>query len=71
MGAQSFTTCETDFEIARTGINIQAEAHGLDVTDPKVQAFLEHQVTVIAAHIACERWLQNTIHKMTGINNEN
>jgi len=66
MGAPSFTPCETDFEIARCGIKIQAEAHGLDMTDPKIQAFLEHQVKVIADHLACERWQQNIIHDMTG-----
>jgi hypothetical protein len=66
MGAASWVTTESELSIARTGITIQAEAHGLDLTDPKIKAFIEHQIKVVASLNAGMRWQSNIIHNMTG-----
>ena len=50
--AQSYTETQADIDIARTGIMIQAHAHNLNVNDPNIKAFLEHQIKVRAADLA-------------------
>ena len=55
---------EDEFRVAFTGLRLQAEVHGLDVNDPKVAAFVQHQAEVKAQMMAESRWLNNIIHRM-------
>lgn len=63
MGKPTTVATQTDIDIARIGMTIQAEAHGLDMTDPKIIAFLEHMIQTSAQASAMCRFLQNIIHK--------
>jgi len=63
MGKPTTVPTQTELDIARTGVTIQAEAHGLDLTDPKISAFVEHMIVVSAQASANCRFLQNIIHK--------
>lgn len=65
MGHDTFTATESETEIARTGIEMHAEAAGLDFDDPKVRRFLDDMIASTAQHLACERFQQNIIHKVT------
>lgn len=56
---------EDDRKVARIGLTIQAEAHGLDTSDDAVVAFIEHMVEVLAERSAENRWLQNIVNQRT------
>jgi hypothetical protein len=53
---------QDEISVARTAIGVQAERFGLDVSDPKFQEFMEHEVTVKAQMMAEIRWLRNMMH---------
>lgn len=61
--ANSWETEQADLDVAKAGLIIQAEAHGLDIHDEKVIAFLDHQAKVIGAYSSGQRWLQGIIDK--------
>lgn len=66
--ADHFATPSQDEQnIALSGITTQAKAHGLDLNDPQVQAFIQHQANIIAQMQADNRELYNIIHKNMGI----
>jgi hypothetical protein len=65
MGADTFTATEAEVEKARIGIEMQAQAAGLDFEDPKVRRFLDQMIETTAAHLACERFQQDVIHRVT------
>lgn len=69
MGTDVIAT-ETDHEIARIGITLQAKAHNVQMTD-EVKAFLEHMIKFNAGHFATERHIQNALHALTFGNKEN
>ena len=52
---------EEDRRVARIGLRIQAGSYGLDVDDPAVHAFIEHQVEVLAEKSAEIRWLRKKL----------
>jgi hypothetical protein len=63
--ADGWTPSEDEMRISRNGVKLQAEGHGLDINDPNVAAFLEHQAEVIANLHAGMRFQQQVIHDMT------
>lgn len=63
MGKPTTVATQSELDIARTGVTIQAEAHGLDLTDPKIIAFLEQMIQTSAQASANCRFLQNILHK--------
>lgn len=65
MAKQSWQATESDLAVARCGSMIQAEACGLDVNDPKIKAFMDNQIKVIASCHAESRWLRKIIDEMT------
>jgi len=63
MGLRSWPEpTESDFMVARTGIEIQAEAAGLDLADPGVIQFINNQVAVLSELRAENRQLQSHLH---------
>ncbi len=67
MATNDFTATEDQRKVARSGLTIQAEAHGLDLEDPKVQAFIESQVEVQAQMAAEVTFVYNIMHKQMGV----
>lgn len=67
MAIADFTASADQIAIARSGLTIQAEAHGLDLTDPGVQAFIEGQVQVQAQMAAEITHVYNIMHKQMGV----
>ena len=65
MGKESWKATESDISVALTGCKIQATAHGLDITDPKLMAFLEHQAKFIGTASAESRWLRGIIDDLS------
>ena len=61
MAKQEFVVTDGDREIARSGVTIQAEAAGLDITDPAVQTFMENRIAVAAQESAHVRWLYSLL----------
>lgn len=60
MGGRSWPAPnENDIMISRTGIEMQAEAAGLDLSDPGVRQFIDNQVAVNSELMAEARHLQN------------
>lgn len=59
---------EADFDIARTGIMVQVEAHGLThlLSDEAFVAFINHQVKVKAADMAYIRMQSNALFPSEG-----
>lgn len=47
---------------AKFGINLQAEAHGVDIVDENFVAFTEHHSRVVAQLNAEIRWLRKMVH---------
>lgn len=56
---------EDQRKTALFGVRLQAEAHGLDVEDEKVKAFIEHTAEVQSWMASESTWLNNIIHKYT------
>ena len=50
-----------EFANALTGLRIQAEAHGVDITDDNVRAFIVHTAEVQARSMAEVRWLRTLL----------
>ena len=50
-------------KIARSGLEIQAERFGLDLKDPQIAAFIDHEVKVQAQQLAHINWLENILHR--------
>jgi hypothetical protein len=63
MAELNATPTETELNIARSGITMQAEAHDLDTTDAKVRAFIEHQAQVNAQMFAQLRANEELMHR--------
>ena len=55
-----------DFKVARTALENSAQANGLDIEDPNVQAFIRQQVSVKAWKASECRWLSNIVHRCAG-----
>jgi len=70
MAISDFSATEDQRKVARSGLTIQAEAHGLDLEDPKVQAFIESQVAVQAQMAAEITFVYNIMHKQMGLKND-
>jgi hypothetical protein len=64
MGKPTAIATDSERSVARTGLTIQAEAHGLDMSDEKIQKFLEHLVEVHAQNAALVRVLSNIVHRL-------
>lgn len=56
---------EADISISKTGLTIQAEAHGLDLTDEKIIAFINHNALVIGTDKATIRKMQQIIDSLS------
>lgn len=67
MAIADFEATEDQIAVARSGLTIQAEVHGLDLTDPKVQAFIEGQVAVQAQMAAEITHVYKIMHKQMGV----
>lgn len=65
MGAPFAEATETDIEISMIGLKIQAEAHGLDLSDKKIMAFIEHNALVVGTDKATIRKLQQIINELS------
>ena len=63
--ADTFEVTQNDLDLAAIGVKAQAEAHGLDMEDPRIKAFLEHLVKVDAANDVWIRMLQNILNEHT------
>lgn len=50
---------ETDRDVARGAMLMQAEAAGVDTATPEFQKFVDHMVEVAAEKSAEIRWLQS------------
>ena len=61
--SRTYEPSQDERTIARTGVMIQAEAHGIDVNDPKIKAFLEHTIEVDACNHAAIRFYTNALNK--------
>jgi hypothetical protein len=48
----TWTVTQAHIDHARMGLVMQAKAHGLDLNDKNIKAFIEHEVKVIAAYEA-------------------
>ena len=62
MSTPTFEPTQTDLDIARQGIMMQAEARGVVVT-PEVESFIELMIVNRATSRAEARMLQNIIHE--------
>lgn len=62
MGKPTVIASEDEIMVARIGTKIQAEAHGLDLTDEKIQKFVEHCAQVSAQSSAFNRFLSNIVN---------
>ena len=61
------TPTEDLYRMARSGLEVQAERFGLDLSDPKLSAFIDHQVEVDAWRLSEVTWLGNIVNKnLTG-----
>lgn len=60
--AKSYEATQSDRDIARIGIEMQAKQHGLDIDDPKVRSFIEHMIEVDATNHAAIRFYCNALH---------
>ena len=54
---------ENDRMVSRIGIELQAEANGVDLTEPGMKAFIENMIEVKSEMMAENRFLQNILHK--------
>jgi hypothetical protein len=70
MATNDWQASEDQLKIAMSGLTIQAEAHGLDLSDENVQAFIKHVAGNIADNDAHNLFLYGIIHKDMGINEE-
>jgi hypothetical protein len=61
MPKASWNASENEITKVHTGLNTQAVAHGLDVNDPKVKAFVDHATIVLATSNAESKWLRTII----------
>lgn len=52
MAQDIYTPTEECLKNHRKGMMSQAEAHGLDITDPKLIKYIEHSARVLAAQSA-------------------
>ena len=58
------TASDDEFRSALSGLRIQAEAHGLDINDQNVHAFILHQSEVNASQAAQLRTARNMLHNI-------
>ena len=71
MGARTWPApSEDEVWIARHGIELQATAHGLDLDDAGVKAFINNGVGVKAETMAQIRWMQKIIDTQLAENAE-
>jgi hypothetical protein len=61
--AASFEVSQSDRDIAKQGVEMQATHHGLDLTDPKVRAFVNHMIECSATDMAAIRFYTNALNK--------
>jgi hypothetical protein len=54
------------FSVALSGLIFQAKQHGLDTTDPKVNAYLNNIAEFNAQKEAEITWLRNILHPRKG-----
>lgn len=62
MAENTANATNDEFRVALSGLMIQAEAHGLDMTDESVRAFVVHTAEVMAQNAANERATNNMVH---------
>ncbi len=67
MADQQYEVSEDEMAIALSGATIQAEAHGLDMKDEKVQKYVKHMAGLMANEHAHVRYLYNLLNKNMGI----
>lgn len=65
MPEKIFEATADEQDAALRSVTVQAESHGLDVSDPSVASFISHQASVIAALHADVRYRCSVINKMT------
>jgi hypothetical protein len=61
--AASFEVSQSERVIAKQGVEMQAAAHGIDLTDPKVRAFVDHVIDCSATDMAAIRFYTNCLNK--------
>ena len=52
---------DSDRDIARAGVMLQAQLAALDVNHPAVKKFLANQIEVIASHMGEAVWLRQIL----------
>jgi hypothetical protein len=67
MAEELIIATEDQKMVARSGLTIQAEAHGLDLSDSGVQAFIDGQVEVQAQMAAEITFVYKIMHKQMGM----
>jgi hypothetical protein len=55
---------EDEVFTAKFGLEVQAKRFGLDIDDPQLREFLDHEVTVKSQMMAEIRWLRNMMHSV-------
>jgi hypothetical protein len=61
--SEGWTVNENDLAIAKSGIELQAQAYGVDLDVKEFRLFVDHMINVVANLYAQIRWVQNIIHK--------
>ena len=67
MAENTWKASEDQLKVALSGLNIQAEAHGLDLGDENVQNFINHVAAIMADNDAHNMFLYGIIHKNDGV----
>ena len=60
----------SDFSVAFASLRTQAELHGLDTLDSKVNSFLIHTAEVLAQDRASERDGFRLMHRLEGLDED-
>ena len=70
MATNEWEASQDQVDIAMSGLTCQAQVHGLDLEDEKVQAFIQHFAGIMANDQAHILFLYNIIHKNMGMNED-
>ena len=61
--AASFEVSQSERDVAKQGVEMQANHFGIDLTDPKVRAFVDHVIECSATDKAAVRFFTNCLNK--------
>ena len=62
MPTETFIPSNDEWQAAEKTLTDSAQQCGLDVSEPKVRAFIDAQTDVKAAHLAAIRFYSNCLH---------